>query len=110
MEDSIKVYIEQDGNSFNELEIPLGIELSLMEILKGEGYPIEATCGGMALCATCHIEVLEGFDGLHEESDEELDMIDSLPNFTDTSRLSCQLKISTELDGLKFRIKGDSDT
>ncbi|MEX0813803.1 MAG: 2Fe-2S iron-sulfur cluster-binding protein [Chitinophagales bacterium] len=109
MEDSIKVYIENADDAFTELEIPLGIELSLMEVLKGEGYPIEATCDGMALCATCHIEVLEGFDKLHEESDEELDMLDSLPNLCDTSRLSCQLKIQPELDGLKIRIKGDAD-
>lgn len=108
MEDSITIYIEQEDSLFQPLEIPLGVELSLMEVLKGEGYPIEATCGGMALCATCHIEVLEGFDDLHEESDEELDMLDSLPNLTDESRLSCQLKIAPELNGIKLRIKGDS--
>lgn len=109
MSDIITIHIEEENGSYTPMEIPLGIEMSLMEILKGEGYPIKATCGGMALCATCHIEVLEGFDDLHEESDEELDMLDSLPNMTDTSRLSCQLKISEDLDGLKFRIKGDAD-
>lgn len=107
--DFITIYVEQADASFKEIEIPTGIGLSLMEVLKGEGYPIEATCGGMALCATCHLEILEGFENLHEEADEELDMLDNLPNLTDRSRLACQLKIADSLDGIRFRIKGDAD-
>lgn len=50
--ESIIIHIQQDDFSFLPMEIPLGVELSLMEVLKGEGYPIEAICGGMAICST----------------------------------------------------------
>jgi 2Fe-2S ferredoxin len=67
--------------------------MNLMEVLKGEGYPILATCGGMALCGTCHVLILEGFDHLPPRTDEELDMLDTLPETFDNSRLSCQIKV-----------------
>jgi 2Fe-2S ferredoxin len=57
MKESIKVFVQHPDGKEDEVEIPLGVSLSLMEVLKGEGYPIEATCGGMALCATCRVEV-----------------------------------------------------
>lgn len=96
--------LHPDGNIEN-IEIPLGISMSLMEILKGEGQPIEAICGGMALCATCRIEVLNPEDvQLPEPGDDELNMLDNLPCNTGNCRLSCQLQISPDLNGLKFRL------
>lgn len=80
--------------------------MSLMEVLKGSGYPIEARCGGMALCATCHIEVLSDTH-LPEPHDEELAMLDTTPNYTEHSRLSCQLRINEAMNGMKLRILGE---
>ena len=51
-----------------------------MEVLKASDYTILATCGGMALCATCHVQVLEGLDQLPPAQDAELDMLDTLPD------------------------------
>lgn len=76
-----------------ELDIPTDVSMSLMEVLKGEGYPIQATCGGMALCGTCHALILEGFDELSRRTEEELDMLDTLPETFDNSRLCCQIKV-----------------
>ncbi|MNL49905.1 2Fe-2S ferredoxin [compost metagenome] len=59
----------------------------------------------MALCATCHIEVLEGKENLPESNDQELDTLDTLPNSDSNSRLSCQLRPSDEMDGLVIRLK-----
>ncbi|MCB9032793.1 MAG: 2Fe-2S iron-sulfur cluster binding domain-containing protein [Chitinophagales bacterium] len=103
--ESITVFVQDENFEFKPIEIPLGIELSLMEILKGEGYPIEAICGGMALCATCRVEVLNNEEiNLFEATDDELCILDTLPCNTGNCRLSCQIKISEQINGLKFRL------
>ncbi|MBD1385375.1 (2Fe-2S)-binding protein [Mucilaginibacter rigui] len=86
------------------VEIPEGISLSLMEVLKGSDYPILATCGGMALCATCRVEVLNGLAQLPPAGDAELDILDTLPFVDESSRLSCQLRVNESLEGCLFRI------
>ncbi|HZH68583.1 MAG TPA: 2Fe-2S iron-sulfur cluster-binding protein [Chitinophagales bacterium] len=102
--ESIKIYIQNKDNSETEIEIPLGISMSLMEILKGENYPVEAVCGGMALCATCRVEVLNDTEvSLEEPSDAELLMLESLPDFEDNNRLACQINISDKLNNLRIK-------
>jgi ferredoxin len=91
------------------LEIPEGISLSLMEVLKASEYAIAATCGGLALCATCHVDVTNGFEQLPALTDAELDMIDTLPNATSTSRLACQIKLSEQLNGASFKLMEASE-
>lgn len=61
---------DHDGNR-QTVEAPDDMGLSLMEVLKASEYPVLATCGGMALCATCHVEILEGQDALGEATDVE---------------------------------------
>jgi len=101
----INVTVENEFGERKQLEVPTDMGLSLMEVLKAYEYEIQATCGGMALCATCHIEVLEGGENLQEINDSELATLDTLPDVTDNSRLSCQLRASDAMDGLVFRIK-----
>lgn len=108
MTETIHITIENQHGEINQLEIPDGINLSLMEVLKASEYDILATCGGMALCATCHIQVLEGMDALEPLSDAELDMLDTLPDANDQSRLACQIRLSPSLDGLKIRVFGNN--
>lgn len=103
----IKINIQNPDNTVTTLEAPTDMGLSLMEFLKASEYDILATCGGMALCATCHVKVVNGFDKLQEISNDEYAMLDTLPNITDTSRLSCQLKLSEELDNITVKIMGD---
>jgi len=103
----IKINVLNSDDTITTLVAPTDMGLSLMEILKGNDYEIQATCGGMALCATCHVEVVKGFEKLKEISDDEYAMLDTLPNITSTSRLSCQLKISNELDNITVKIMGD---
>ena len=104
MTDTIHITVENLQGETRLLEIPDGINLSLMEVLKASDYDILATCGGMALCATCHIEVLEGIDTLEPLTDAELDMLDTLPSASDQSRLACQIRLNPALDGLKIRV------
>ncbi|MFO0321276.1 MAG: 2Fe-2S iron-sulfur cluster-binding protein [Bacteroidota bacterium] len=103
----IKINIQNTDKSITTLDAPIDMGLSLMEFLKGHDHDILATCGGMALCATCHVEVIDGFDQLNEISDDEYAMLDTLPNITNTSRLSCQLKLADNLNNITVKIMGD---
>lgn len=102
----IHITVEDRDGSTQTIEIPEDINLSLMEILKASEYNILATCGGIALCATCHVAIQTGQEKLREPSDEELDMLDTLPNADEHSRLACQIRLNEDLDGLAIKIKG----
>ncbi|MEO3402998.1 2Fe-2S iron-sulfur cluster-binding protein [Mucilaginibacter sp. CAU 1740] len=97
--------IDRDGGRM-PVEIPEGINLSLMEVLKASEYDILATCGGMALCATCHVQVIEGSEQYFTPTDAELDVLDTLPYAETTSRLACQIRISEDMDGMVFKLMG----
>lgn len=97
---------DHEGNR-QECEAPDDMGLSLMEILKAYEFPVLATCGGMALCATCHIEVLEGQDELGEATDPELDQLENLPEYYPTSRLACQIRIGDTLEGAVVKLRGE---
>jgi len=103
----ISITIEDRNGEQQPVEIPKEISLSLMEVLKASGYNILATCGGMALCATCHVQVLKGLDELPAAGNEEMDMLDTLPDAGFDSRLACQIRITENLNGMIFRIRGD---
>ncbi len=103
----IKINVLNGDNSVITLDAPTEMGLSLMEFLKASEYDILATCGGLALCATCHVEVVSGFEQLPEISNDEYAMLDTLTNITPNSRLSCQLRISEELNNITVKIVGD---
>ncbi len=109
MEDNlITVYVQdRDGNE-NALEAPTDMSLSLMELLVANEYDVLATCGGMALCATCCVDVLEGEEQLGEMSDDEYAMLDTLPDLLPNSRLACQLKLNPEMNNLKVKLHGEA--
>lgn len=103
----INLIIEDRNGHRRPIEIPEGISLSLMEVLKATNHNILATCGGMALCATCHVQVVEGPKQYFHPTNTELDLLDTLPDADFDSRLACQLRISEDMDGMVFRIKGE---
>lgn len=73
----------------------------VMEIIREHGLPMEGLCGGACACATCHVIVDEDWAArLFEAREEEEDMLDTVPNVMPSSRLSCQLIYTEELDGL----------
>jgi ferredoxin len=98
--------VDKLGNR-RTVEVPEEINLNLMEVLKASEYPILATCGGMALCATCQVEVAQGIENLPSPTDVELDMLDQLPHATTQSRLACQIKIHENLNGAIFNLSAD---
>lgn len=100
----INFIVEDPNGNQQSIEIPEGINLSLMEVLKASEYNIMATCGGMALCATCLVQVIKGAEHLPERKDAELDMLDTLPYADENSRLSCQVPVSEQLEGCIFKL------
>jgi ferredoxin len=103
MENTIQLtVIDRDGIS-HELVVPTDMNLNLMEVCKGSDLPVEGTCGGMALCASCHVYVLSDHE-LPEQSDDELDMLDQAFFVKDNSRLGCQLRMTEAFNGLMVQL------
>ena len=92
-------YIEHSGKS-HTIEVANG--LSVMEgAVQNNITGIDADCGGSMACATCHVYVKEEwFNKLPKKEDGEEDMLDMAFEPKKNSRLSCQLMISDQLDGL----------
>ncbi|MDT9013148.1 MAG: hypothetical protein RL671_631 [Pseudomonadota bacterium] len=80
--------------------------LSVMEAIRDNGFDeLLALCGGCCSCATCHIHVDAGWaDKLPAMSEDENDLLDSSDHRNATSRLSCQIQLTDDLDGLKVAI------
>ena len=99
----ISLTILDRENNPHTLDVPTDMGLSLMEICKAAELPVEGTCGGMALCATCHVYVLSSHH-LPEPTDDELAMLDSAFFVQNNSRLGCQIKLRDEMDGLTVQL------
>ncbi len=73
----------------------------VMEIIRDHGLPIKAECGGACACATCHVYVDPAWrDRLVAPTAEELDRLDDAFEVNDDSRLSCQILMRPDFDGL----------
>ena len=96
-------YIENNGAS-HTVDVAEG--LTVMEGAVQNNIPgIDADCGGGMACATCHVYVTEEwFDKLPKKEDGEEDMLDMAYEPKKNSRLSCQIIVSDELDGLTVNI------
>jgi len=96
-------YIEHNGK---EHEIDVANGLSVMEGAVQNDIPgIDADCGGGMACATCHVYVKEEwFNKLPEKTIGEDDMLDQAYEPKSNSRLSCQITVSDELNGLIVKL------
>ncbi|HVZ99639.1 MAG TPA: 2Fe-2S iron-sulfur cluster-binding protein [Caulobacterales bacterium] len=96
-------YIEQNGKE-HVVDAPVG--QTVMEAAIKHGVPgIDADCGGACACATCHVYVDPDWAAkTGEASSMEQSMLDFANDVEDTSRLSCQIKVTDDLDGLIVRL------
>ncbi len=77
----------------------------LMEVIRDYGLPIKAECGGACACATCHVYVAEEWvEKLIPAQDEEVSMLDEAFDVKPNSRLSCQILLTPELEGLSVTL------
>lgn len=91
--------VSKDGAA---LEIDAGIGSTVMEnAVRNSVSGIEAECGGACACATCHVYVDDGWlDRVGSPGPIEADMLDFAYDVRPNSRLSCQIKVTEQLDGL----------
>ena len=97
------IVVTRDGAEHN---VAADNGLSVMEVIRDAGFDeLLALCGGACSCATCHVHVDPAFvDTLPPMSEDENDLLDSSDHRDATSRLSCQLRVSDDLDGLRVVI------
>ncbi|MCP5395857.1 MAG: 2Fe-2S iron-sulfur cluster binding domain-containing protein [Sphingomonadaceae bacterium] len=103
----VKVRFETADGNVIEAEAEAGE--NLLRVAQNAGMPLEGTCEGQMACSTCHVIVGAGWFGkLPEASEEEEDMLDLAAGVQRTSRLSCQINLTEDLDGLELRIPAES--
>jgi ferredoxin, 2Fe-2S len=92
-----------------EKTVEAGAGLSVMEAIRDNGFDeLLALCGGCCSCATCHVHVDPDWAGkLVPMSEDENDLLDSSDHRDATSRLSCQIPLTAELDGLRVTIAAE---
>ena len=102
----MKLYVTDHNGNEQQIE---GIDgWQLMEAIRDEGLEIKAECGGACACATCHVYIAEDWENkIPEKSEEEVDMLDLAFDVQENSRLSCQIIITPDLDGLKVTLAPD---
>jgi len=82
---------------------------TLLRVGQSAGLPLEGTCEGQMACSTCHVIVApEWFDKLPLSSEEEEDMLDFAAGVRRTSRLSCQIELTQDMDGLRVSVPVES--
>ena len=99
-----KLIVQTREGEESEVEAETG--LSVMENIRDNGFDeLLALCGGCCSCATCHVHVQDdGMAKVGPPNDDEDDLLESSDYKQPNSRLSCQIEMTDELDGLKVRI------
>ncbi|MGC1633259.1 MAG: 2Fe-2S iron-sulfur cluster-binding protein [Gelidibacter sp.] len=110
MEQDIKIKITDREGVTHEVLAPTDMAMNLMEVVRSYELAPEGTigiCGGMAMCASCQCYVLKDA-GLPEMQDDEEAMLSEAFYVKDNSRLSCQIPITLELEGLEVELAPES--
>jgi 2Fe-2S ferredoxin len=99
-----KIIFEEPGGKEHAVDIADG--LSIMEgAVKNMVVGIDADCGGACSCATCMVYVPEEWrDRLPIKDSTEQAMLEFCPHVNESSRLSCQIKVTAALDGLRLKV------
>jgi len=109
MEDNlVQITIIDRDEKEHKVEAPTDMNMNIMELCRAYELPVKGTCGGMALCSTCHVYILSQ-NTLPYMSEDEEDMLDQAFFVEDNSRLGCQIPISAELEGLTIRLAPENE-
>lgn len=103
----INLKITDRNGVLHEVAAPTDMSMNLMEVVRAHELAEEGTigvCGGMAMCASCQIYVLEGAEKLQPMEADEDAMLAEAFHTQDNSRLGCQIPITEELEGLAVEL------
>ena len=96
-------FFKADGTLDKEVEAAPGQRL--LDVAWAAREPLEGACEGVMACSTCHVIVdTDDFEKLPPASEEEEDLLDLAAHATRTSRLACQIILTTELESITVRI------
>jgi 2Fe-2S ferredoxin len=88
-----------------KLEVDGQVGYPLMYSLRDLPNGVDAICGGLCSCATCHVYIAHDWTGhLTPAAEDEAELLEELDNTREGSRLSCQIRFTEELDGLELEI------
>lgn len=104
MKTEINIEVEDQAGVLHKLVCSTDVGMTIKDICKIYDLPIEAICGGIAMCATCHCIVVSGQQNLPPKSDIEEALLSECSNTEENSRLSCQIYLTYEMDGLFIRL------
>ncbi len=100
-------FISADGDQEQIVEAREGD--CLLDVAQAAGQPLEGTCEGQMACSTCHVFIDKAwFEKLPRASEDEEDMLDLASGARRTSRLSCQVTLTADLDGMRVSIPAES--
>lgn len=99
-----KIIVTDLSGEAHEIEGRIGD--TVMETIKAAGlHDLQAICGGCCSCATCHVYVAQDWlDKLPEQEEDEYELVSDTEVYKPNSRLSCQLDVTAEIDGLQVEI------
>lgn len=106
-ENIINIKVIDREQSEHDLVAPTDMGMNLMEVLKSYELPVEGICGGMALCASCHCYIRSAHK-LSDIKDDELAMLDETTDVKENSRLSCQIRITDNLNNIIIELAPES--
>lgn len=103
----ITIKVTDREGQVHELLAPTDMAMNLMEVCKSYELPVEGTCGGMAMCASCQCYIISDHQLPEMGIDEDMMLAEAF-YVKDNSRLGCQIPITEELDGLEVELAPES--
>lgn len=104
MENEITIHVTDLEGVRHDIIAPTDMNLSVMEAIRANELPIKATCGGMAMCATCNCIVTSDHELPEMSEDEEAMLDEAFVLDIEGSRLMCQIPVTNAMDGLEIEM------
>jgi len=97
------------GGKSGRLSVSARVGETLLQTAHRHKIPVEGACEGVCACSTCHVILPDDlYDSLidagNEPTEDEEDMLDMAPGLTPTSRLGCQVKVTSDMDGVEIEL------